>query len=79
MIFYLINENATLQKNNSTLAETCIVCTPSFLLGEVGFEPPTKFSKRGSLAGSQFLEGDCWKGGGDFFQGGGGLQLLNKK
>ena len=33
-------------------------------------EHPTKFSKRGGLAGSQFLEGDYWERGGDFFHGG---------
>ena len=40
-------------------------------------EHPTKFSKRGGLAGSQFLEGDCWERGSDFFHG--GLQFLHKK
>ena len=33
-------------------------------------EPPTKFSKSGGLAGSQFLEGGCLETGGDFFPGG---------
>ena len=33
-------------------------------------EPPTKFSKRGSLTGPQLLEGVCWERGGDFIQGG---------
>ena len=37
-----------------------ISLNPRFLLG-VGGEPPTKFSKRGSLTGSQFLEGGCWE------------------
>ena len=32
------------------------------------FESPTKFSKKGDLTGSQFLEGGCWKRGGEFFQ-----------
>ena len=27
--------------------------------GEGGFEPPIKFSERGELPGSQFLEGGC--------------------
>ena len=27
-------------------------------------DPPTNFSKRGGLAGSQFLEGGCWERGG---------------
>ena len=31
-------------------------------------EPPTKFSKRGSLTGPHFLEGSCWETGGYFFQ-----------
>ena len=53
-----------------------IVGTPSpFLLGW-GVEPPTKFSKRGSLTGPQLLEGGCWERGGDFFQG--GLQFSHK-
>ena len=52
----------------------------SFLLGGRGVEPPTKFSKRaaaGGLTGSQLLEGGCWEGGGDFFQG--GVQLSHNK
>ena len=32
-----------------------------------GVEPPTKFSERGDLTGSQLLEGDCWES--DFFRG----------
>ena len=44
-----------------------------------GVEPPTKFSKRGGLTVPQLLEGDCWERGGDFFQGGGGLQWSQKK
>ena len=46
---------------------------PPFILstervGE-GVEPPTKFSKKRGrdLRESQFLEGGCWKRGGDFF------------
>ena len=37
-----------------------------------GVEPLTKFSKKGGalLAGSLFLEGDCWERGGDFFERG---------
>ena len=38
--------------------------------GGVRVEPPTKFSKSGGLAGSQFLEGGCLETGGDFFPGG---------
>ena len=43
-------------------------------------EPPTKFSKRGSLTGPQLLEGVCWERGGDFFHGrrGGGVQVSHK-
>ena len=40
---------------------------PPFLL--LGVEPPTKFSKRGVLTGSQFLERDCWERGVTFFRG----------
>ena len=51
--------------------------TLPFLLGEGGgggVEPPTKFFKKGSVTGSQFLEGGCWERGGHIFQreGGGG-------
>ena len=45
--------------------------------GGGGIEPPTKFSKRGGLTGSQFLEGGCRERGGDSFQG--RLQFLHKK
>ena len=42
-------------------------------------ESLTKFSKKGGLTGSQFLEWHCWEREGDFFQGGGGgLQFLHK-
>ena len=47
-------------------------------LSAVGVEPPTKFSKRGGLAGPQLLEGDCWERGGDFFQGGCNFHIKNK-
>ena len=50
---------------------------PRLSVGGGGVEPPTKFSKRGDLTGSQFLEGDSWKSGSDFFQG--GLLFLHKK
>ena len=43
-----------------------------------GIEPPTKFSKRGGLAGSQFLEWGCWEGGGDLFQGACSFYIKNK-
>ena len=36
---------------------------PPFCRGG-GVEPPTKFSKRGGLTESQFLEGDCLERGG---------------
>ena len=40
---------------------------PPFCWGGVdgggGVEPLTKFSKRRSLTGSQFLEGSCWERG----------------
>ena len=44
-----------------------------------GVEPPTQFSKRGGSTGPQFLEGVAGKEGGDFFQGGRGVQFLHKK
>ena len=43
---------------------------PPFFQGEGEVEPPTKFSKRAGLTGSQLLEGDCWERGGvTFFRG----------
>ena len=48
---------------------------PPFLFAgrgrEAGFEPPTKFSKRGGLKEFQFLERGCWERGGWRFPGGG--------
>ena len=41
-------------------------------------EPPTKFSKRGSLTGPQFVEEGCWERGGNLFQGGGGCSFYIK-
>ena len=38
--------------------------------GGEGVEPPTKFSKREGLTGTQLLEEGCWERGGNFFQGG---------
>ena len=38
-----------------------IVGTPPFLQRGGGVEPPTKFSKRGVLTGTQILEGCCWE------------------
>ena len=53
-----------------------MVCTPLLFCQGWGVEPPTKFSKkggegrgRGGMTGSQFLEGDCWERGDDFFYG----------
>ena len=45
--------------------QTNLVCISLFCLAQVvvGFEPPTKFSKKGAFTGPQFLEG------GDLFQG----------
>ena len=43
-----------------------IVCNPP---PPVSAEPPTKFSKRGGLSGSQFLEGVVRKEGVTFFIG----------
>ena len=37
-----------------------IVCTPP--ISAVRVEPPTKFSKRGTLTEPQLLEGGCWQG-----------------
>ena len=52
------------------------VCTPHpFLLEGGRVDTPTKFSKRGSLTGTPFLDGGCWKRGSDFFQGGGGYSF----
>ena len=43
-----------------------------------GGEPKTKLSKGRGLKGSQSLKGDCWKRGGDFFQGGCSFYIKNK-
>ena len=49
------------------------MCTPpSFLEGEGGVEPPTKFSKRGGLDKTLTFRGGLLGKGGDFFQAGGG-------
>ena len=60
------------------------MCTPpSFLEGEGGVEPPTKFSKRGGLDKTLTFRGGLLGKGGDFFQagggGGGGGAILKKK
>ena len=62
-------------------ATQCAAPPPSLrrffvLLG--GVEPPTKFSKRGGLTGSQFLEGGCWERVDELFHGAGGA-VLHKK
>ena len=49
--------------------------SPLFIAGrgrEAGFEPPTKFSKRGGLKEFQFLERSWSERGGGRFPGGGG-------
>ena len=38
-----------------------IVGTPPLSAERGGVEPPTKFSKRGVLTGTQILEGCCWE------------------
>ena len=44
---------------------------PLLSLGEeTGVEPPTNFQKIEDSTGPQFLEGGCWKRGGNFFQWG---------
>ena len=64
------------------LRPSFIVCTPSLFCRSwgagVGVESLTKFSKRGGLSGSQFLEGGYWERGGDFFQGGCSFNIKNK-
>ena len=44
-----------------------IGCTP-LSAGGGRYEPPTRFSERGGLTGSKFLEVGCWERGGDFFR-----------
>ena len=49
-----------------------------FSAGEI--EPSSKFSKRGGLTGSHFLDGGCWeRGGGWLFSGGGGCSFYIKR
>ena len=52
-----------------------IVCTSTFL---PGVEPLTKFSKRGDLTLSKFLEEGCWERWGDLFQGCCSFYVKNK-
>ena len=59
------------------LSPIAIVGTRSPLQGGEGFEPTTKFSKRGDLTGPQLLKGGCWERGG-FFRGRGGVQFSHK-
>ena len=56
----------------NALLVTFIVGTPTLSAGGQGVEPPSKFSKRGGLTGSQFLERVAWKERGELFWGGGG-------
>ena len=51
-----------------------IVCTCPLSAG--GAEPPTKFSERVDLTGTQFLEGVAEKEWGDLFFGGGGAIFM---
>ena len=44
------------------------MCTTPFSWGE-GLNLQPNFQKKGGLTGPQLLEGGCWEGGGDFFQG----------
>ena len=44
-----------------------IGCTP-LSAGGGRYEPPTRFSERGGLTGSKFLEVGRWERGGDFFR-----------
>ena len=55
-------------------SDLLISCAPPF---GWGVESPTKFSKKGGLTGSQFLEGGCWKKGVSFFRRGEGSQFLH--
>ena len=43
--------------------------SPRSAVGKGGTEPPTKFSKSGSLKRPQLVEVNCWEREGDFFQG----------
>ena len=45
----------------------------------VGNRISNQIFKNGGLAGSEFLEGGCWKAGANFFNRGQGLQFLHKK
>ena len=47
-----------------------IVHPPPLSAGRGRVEPPTKFSKRGGLTGTQLLEGCYWERRGEFFSGG---------
>ena len=61
--------------------KVCTYCTPPpFLLGvgELGVEPPTKFSKRGGLTGPPFLEGLLGKRGVIFLSGGWNFSTKSK-
>ena len=54
------------------------MCTPFSAGGEGGLSLLPNFQKGGDLTGPPFLEGGCWEGGGDFFQGGGDCNFSTK-
>ena len=56
-----VNKWGFLTPLQNMLCSVAIVCTLlSAGAGGEGVEPPEKFSKSGSLTGSQFLEWSCW-------------------
>ena len=61
------------------MLNVCLQTKWSFGLVWLMVEPPTKFSKRGTLIGPPFLEGVAGKEEGDFFRGMGGGGFFNKK
>ena len=65
-------------KTNFDHATSTHIVPPPVSAGGRGVNTATKLTKRGGLAGSQFLEGIAGKGGeGDLFQK--GLQFVYKK
>ena len=69
---------AHLKTNFDHATSTHIVPPPPVSAGGRGANPATKFTKRGGLVGSQFLEGIAGKRGeDDLFQK--GLQFVHKK
>ena len=70
-----LQRQCKIQLFRDNLGEQKVLESAFFRLSEglifiFNFEPPTKFSKKRGLTGSQFLDGGCWERGGDFFQGG---------